>query len=81
MIKTKTFEVEFIWFEPGAHVRPVSSHCPLVFGVYTVIKTVEPSHYGDPAIVYVEGYEVGIDAADLIEVRPTEVIFGKFTAE
>lgn len=67
---SKTFKVEFNYFEPGTRVTPTSSRCPLTMGqVYTVTKCIEPRFYADEAVCFVEGRKTGLSTTYLREVE------------
>lgn len=75
MKRTKTFEVEYEWFEPGTKIKPYSPSIARIMGlpdkVFVVLETVEPKLPGDEAIVFIEirGNRFGYSTESFKEVE------------
>jgi hypothetical protein len=68
MRRSKTFTVEYNYFEPGTRITPTSNRCPLERGVYVVTKCIEPRDAQDEAVCFVQGRKTGISTTYLREV-------------
>jgi len=70
MRKSKTFNITYNFFKPGARVITTSSaRCPLQANdIYTVIECSEPEYAGDICTVYLKEYGYGVDSYYLKEV-------------
>lgn len=69
MRRTKTFTVEYNYFEPGTIVTPTSNRGPLAHGeTYVVTKCVEPQYAGDECVVLLSGQMYGVNTEYLSEV-------------
>lgn len=74
MKRTKTFEIEYNWFEAGTLVTPTSRRCPLeVERVYKVRRCHEPMYAEDKAVVFVDDRETGMSTDYLREVAIGEI--------
>lgn len=69
MKRTKVFEVEYKYFEPGTMVKPTSNRCSLSEGIYEIISCTEPLYASDEAICFVKGHKYGISTEYLEEVK------------
>jgi hypothetical protein len=71
--RTKVFEVEYNYFEPGTRVTPTSVRSVLDEGqVYTITECHHPRGADDRACCCVEGREIGLSTEYLREVKPGE---------
>jgi hypothetical protein len=82
MRRTKTFEIEYNYFEPGTIVTPTSKRCPLDAGeTYVVSECSGPLEGDQDAIVFVDGHKFGFWSTYLREATPEEIEAGKWEVD
>lgn len=69
MKRTKTFDVEYNYFDPGTFVEPTSSRSSLPDGRYKVTECVEPRFPEDHCVVFIEGRDTAVRTEYLREVQ------------
>jgi len=80
MKRTKTFTIEYNYFEPGTYVVPTSPRCVLTHEdrtLFEVIDCLEPTFAGETSLVFVKGRFHGVDTTYLREATQEEIAEGR----